>query len=163
MKRSIPWVAAPILLALAVCSLMLSGCAQKKLSDEEAYKRFVGRWVNTEYPGTLDLSQVTVIRPDYVGEDWLFPDSQQPAGQWMIKVRKTWVDKQGYTYCQSWNTRTQPESMQHSVAFLMRVDKERKVWECSVLPSSRREPPTEDAAYPDRIEKIGYYYIYYRK
>jgi len=163
MKRMLWWMAASNLLAFSIGGFMLSGCTQKKLSDEEAYKRFVGTWVNTEYPGTLELSQVTVIRPDYVGEDWLFPDSKEPAGQWTIKVRRTWVDEQGYTYCQSWNTRTQPESMRHSVAFLMRVDKERKVWEGCVRPSSLIEPPTEDAAYPEQIEKTGYYFIYYRE
>ena len=52
MKRSLPWVAASILLAFAVCGLLLSGCSrgQQSLSDEEAYKRFVGTWVNTDYP-----------------------------------------------------------------------------------------------------------------
>ena len=54
------------LIAFAVCGLLLSGCA-RKISDEQAYQRFVGTWVNTDYPGTLERSQVTVIRPDYFG------------------------------------------------------------------------------------------------
>jgi hypothetical protein len=163
MKRSLWWISVSLPLTFAVSGLMLSGCAAKKLSDEEAYQRFVGRWVNTEYPGTLELSQVTVIRPDYVGEDWLLPDSKEPAGQWTIRVHKTWVDKQGYTYCQSWATRTQPESMRGSVAFLMRVNKERKIWESCFSSGNSMEPPTEDAAYPERIDKTGFYFIYYRQ
>ena len=99
MKKYGSWLA---LVALMGCTLVLAGCKPKQAapSDEEAYKRFVGTWVNTDYPGTLPQSQITVIRPDYVGEDWLFPDSTGPAGSWTIKVKKTWVDEKGDTYCQ---------------------------------------------------------------
>ena len=157
MKRSIQWVAAPILLALAVCSLMLSGCAQEKLSDEEAYKRFVGTWVNTEYPGTLGRSQVTVIRPDYLGEDWLFPDSTGPEGQWTIKVKKIWVDKKSNIYCQyAW------KYIKGAYSFgtgLMRVDKDGKVWEATLVRAR------ETDFYPEVIDPQLHdlYYIYYRK
>jgi len=160
MKIGLSWAAISILLAIL-------GCARvpKALSDEEAYQRMVGTWVNTEYPGTLEFSQVTVIRPDYVGEDWLTPKSTSAAGQWTMKIKKTWVDEKGYTYSQSYNTRTAPEDMRHSVAFLMRVDRKGKVWECCVKPFGFGKPPSfEEAVYPEKIDpSLQWYYIYYRK
>jgi hypothetical protein len=95
-----------VLVGVVGCTLVLTGCKPKQgaLSDEEAYKRFVGTWVNTDYPGTLYQSQITVIRPDHVGEDWLFPDSTGPASQWTIKVRNQ-VEK-GDTYCQFFSKNT---------------------------------------------------------
>ncbi len=136
-----------------------------KLSDEEAYQRFVGTWVNTKYPGTLEFTQVTVIRPDYVGEDWLFPKSTVPVGEWTIKVKKTWVDEKGSVYIQSYNTRTKPEDEQHSSAALMRVDKKGKVWECCIKPFGFGKAPSfEEALYPEEIDpNLQWYWIYYRK
>ena len=155
------------LAVLAVCSLVLAACAprQQALSDEAAYQRFVGTWVNTEYPGTLMKSQVTVIRPDHVGEDWRRPDSTRAEGQWAIKVKKTWVDEKGNTYCQFYLTRTLPASMRYSVGALMRVDKKGRVWEMCDKPTGFGRIPTEDeAAYPERIDpNLQYYYIYHRK
>jgi hypothetical protein len=164
MNRNRSWLA---LAVLAVCALVLAGCApgRRSLSDAEAYQRFVGTWVNMEYPGTLMKSQVTVIRPDYVGEDWRRPDSTRAEGQWAIKVRKTWVDEKGNTYCQFYLTRTLPASMHYSVGALMRVDKRRGVWEMCDKPTGFGRIPAEDeAAYPERIDpNLQYYYIYYRK
>jgi hypothetical protein len=152
MKRSLVWV------VLVVCSLVLAGCSggRKILTDEEAYKRFVGTWVNTAYPGTLARSQVTVIRPDYVGEDWLFPNSTSPDGQWEIKVKKTWVDEKGNTYCQCF-LRYIKGSTSHLTA-LMRVDKEGKVWEITTIHTS------ENDFYPEVIDpQLQNYWVYYRK
>ena len=161
MKHSLLWI------VLASCSLVLAGCGggKKPLTDEEAYQRFVGTWVNTDYPGTLEFTQVTVIRPDYVGEDWAFPKSTVAMGEWTIRIRKTWVDEKGNIYIQSYNTRTKPEEMKHSIAALMRVDKKGKVWECVVKPFSQmRAPSFEEAVYPEKIDpSLRYYWIYYRK
>jgi hypothetical protein len=158
------------LTAFVVCVLVAMGCSGgkkplAKLSDEEAYQRFVGKWVNTDYPGTLEFTQVTVIRPDFVGEDWSFPKSTNPIGEWTIKIKKTWVDEKGNTYLQSYNTRTKPEDKQHSAAALMRVDKKGKVWECCVKPFGFGKAPSfEDAVYPEKIDpNLQWYYIYYRK
>ena len=148
-----------VLTALMLGTLVLAACTPKRkvLSDEEAYKRFVGTWVNTEYPGTLQQSQVTVIRPDYVGEDWLFPTSTAPAGRWTIKVKKTWVDAAGNTYCQSDTTRTEPETELHSAAALMRVDKEGDTWEFFTRGAGR------GGVYPEEIDTGSpSYYVYYR-
>ena len=143
------------LIAFAVCGLLLSGCA-RKISDEQAYERFVGTWVNTDYPGTLERSQVTVIRPDYVGEDWLFPDSSSPEGQWEIKVQTTWVDKKGSTYCQFF-LRYIKGSSTH-VNALMRVDKAGKLWEFTSVHTSGTD------FYPEVIDpQLQRYWVYYRK
>ena len=163
MKRYGSWLA---LVALVVSAMVLAGCApkQKALSDAEAYKRFIGTWVNTDYRGTVEQSQVTVIRPDYVLEDWQFPDSTGPAGRVTIRVKKTWVDEKGNTYCQTYNTRTHPESMRHSVAALMRVDKKGEAWEICIKPSGFGILTEDTAVYPEKIDSnLQYYYIYYRK
>ena len=158
-----------VLSLMAACAWLVLGCSgakePKQLSSEEAYQRLVGRWVNPKYPGTLDFSQVTVIRPDYVGEDWLFPESKSAAGEWTIKIKKTWVDEKGYTYVQSYNTRIKPEDKHGHAAALMRVDRKRKVWECVVKPFNPTDRPAEDnTVYPERINpELRWYWIYYRK
>jgi hypothetical protein len=147
------------LLALAACALAGCGSRQQALSDEDAYQRFVGTWVNTDYPGTLRQSQITVIRPDYVGEDWLFPASTSPEGQWTIAVEKTWVDKRGNTYCQFFVEQT--KGLVFTGEALMRVDKKKKVLEINSRQSDRSGAATR------RLEEIDptlrNYWIYYRK
>ena len=151
------WLA---LVGLVVCAMVLAGCGpkQKTLSDEEAYQRFVGTWVNTDYPGTPYQSHVTVIRPDHVGEDWLFVDSTSPAASWAIKVKKTWVDEKGDTYCQFFYQNIDFPTQKYGV--LMRVDKAGKIWESCF----KRVVTEETAVYPDEIDpSIAFYWIYYRK
>jgi hypothetical protein len=118
------------LLAFAVlaCALALTVAPKlRALSDEEAYQRFVGTWVNTEYAGTPEQAQVTVVKPDYVGEDWLTPDSKSPSAQWKFIVKKTWVDEEGNTYCQYIAPSSKNPGWLN--AWLMRVGKARKVIE----------------------------------
>ena len=145
------------------CALALASCARepKTLSEEEAYQRFVGTWVNTEYPGTLERSQVTVIRPDYVGEDRLLPASASADGEWNIKVKKTWVDEKGNTYCQFDLNYTKGSDFAGMA--LMRVDKERKVWEINSREACQ-QVSAEDLVYLERIDPLmRNYWIYYRK
>jgi hypothetical protein len=152
-------------LALVVtCVVAISGCAPKQqtLSDEEAYQRFVGTWVNTTYSGTRYQTQVTVIRPDHVGEDWPFPTSAAPVGQWDIKVKKTWVDDTGNTYCQFISSHADDPTDRS--AALMQVDKNRNVWECSLRVIGGGTQPEADVIYPEKIDQEAQvYYIYYRK
>lgn len=143
-----------------VCALVVLGGmgGKQPLSEEEAYQRFVGTFVNTEYPGTLSHSQVKVIRPDFVGEDWLLPDSTKPDGQWTIKVKKTWVDREGSTYVRFFRHYLTGDYC-NSLA-LMRVDKAGKVWECFSAEGNEEET----ARYPENLIKgAPEYYIYYRK
>jgi len=152
--------------ALVVCALVVAGgCVRsRRVSDAEAYQRFVGTFVNTAYPGTLSHSQVSVIRPDYVGEDWLFPDSAKPDGQWKIKVKRTWVDRAGNTYCQFYSSYIAGyyADVKRTSRALMRVDKAGKVWECFSVCGSEGEA----GKYPEPenlIKGAPEYYIYYRK
>ena len=125
MNRNRSWLA---LAAAAACALVLSGCAPKKaLTDEEAYQRFVGTWMNTEYAGTPEQVQVTVVKPDHVGEDYPLPDSTSPTAHWNFIVQKTWVDEKGNTNCQYIAPSTRNPGWLN--AWLMRVDKARKVLE----------------------------------
>lgn len=152
------------LTVLVFCILILAACApkQKVLSDEEAYKRFVGTWVNTEYPGTPERTQVTVIRPDYIGEDWPFPTSAVPDGKWTIKVKKTWGDEKGNTYCQFFLKNE--EDSTHRTAALMRVDKKGEVWEFCKKSYGFGNLTEETAIYPEEIDTgLQSYLVYYRK
>ena len=77
------------LLPLVFLPLVLAGCKPKQaaLSDEEAYKRFVGTWVNTDYPGTLAQSQMqavylsvfVILIPAIILSGLLFPRNNMPA------------------------------------------------------------------------------------
>ncbi|OHD68006.1 MAG: hypothetical protein A2177_07850 [Spirochaetes bacterium RBG_13_68_11] len=152
------------LTALVISALVLAACAPKQrvLSDEEAYKRFVGTWVNTEYPGTPERTKVTVIRPDYVGEDWPFPTSTVLDGQWTIKIKKTWVDEKGNTYCQFFGRYV--EDPTHRFAALMRVDQKGEVWEDCSKAVGVGDNAEDRAVYPEKIDSsLSSYWIYYRK
>jgi len=76
---------------LAACAATMSGWAQQKLSDEEAYRRFVGTWVNEVYPGDMFQPEMRVIRADRVGEDRLFASSRtsiRKTGAGLMRVDK---------------------------------------------------------------------------
>jgi bla regulator protein BlaR1 len=145
-------------LVIGILALLGGAGARGAPSTEEAYQRFVGNWVNAENPGTLRQSQVTVIRPDYVGEDWLFPDSTSPEGQWSIKVKKTWVDEKGNTYCQFYLRYT--KGMKFGGAGLMRVDRKGQALEIN----SRKASEEDTSRYLENINpELQAYWIYYRR
>jgi hypothetical protein len=152
-----PFAAPAILLTFA---LALMGCPRspRALSDEEAYQRFVGIWVNNNYPGTLHQSQLTVIRPDFVGEDRLFPDSSTAEGEWRIKVEKTWVDPKGNTLCR-FQIRYYKGSNFVGTA-LMQVDRRGKVLQIN----SREACEHSTVDFLERIDPLmNNYWVYYRK
>ena len=147
--------------AALVLIAVLSGCARKPgvLSNEEAYKRFVGTWVNTDFPGTPARPQMFVVRPDYVSEDWQLPDSPSPAGRAKIVVKKSWTDGEGYTYQQwFWDYIDAPPDW-FGIA-VTRVDKAGKVLEQLNLVGR----PEDTESYPEEIIPGGNaYFIYYRQ
>jgi hypothetical protein len=158
MNRNLSWMA---LAAVAACALVLVGGAPKlqALSDEEAYQCFVGTWVNTKYAGTSDNAQVTVVKPDYVGEDWPTPDSTSPTAQWKFIVKKTWADEKGNTYCQYIAPSTNNPGWLN--AWLMKVDKARKVIEFQWGSAQTSESAL---VFPETIDPKGpMYFILYRK
>jgi hypothetical protein len=158
MNRNRYWLA---LAATAACALALSGCAPKKaLTDEEAYQRFVGTWLNTEYAGTPEQVQVQVNKPDYAMEEWLTPEATGPVNQWKAIVKKTWVDEKGKIYCQYIAASSDHPGWLN--AWLMRVDKARKVLEFQYGGYGLSEAALK---IPDSIDpnKSQEYWIYYRK
>jgi len=148
--------------AAVACGLALLGCAPKQqtLSDQEAYQRFVGTWVNTDYAGTPEQVQVQVNKPDYAMEEWLTPDSAGPSNQWKAVVKKTWVDEKGKTYCQYIAASTNYPGWLN--AWLMRVDKARKVLEFQYGGATTSEGTL---AFPETIDPNNrqMYWVYYRK
>jgi len=145
--------------AFVACALVVvGGCVRgRRLSNEEAYQRFAGTFVNTTYPGTIKQPQVTVTRPNHVMETWPFPDSEKPERQWEVRVKKTWVDPEGNTYCQFYGS--DMGFCGYNLA-LIRLDKEGKVWEYFASPGKEEE--TE--RYPTSIIRgAPEYRIYYRK
>ena len=158
---------AVVLLAAVVA--VMSGWTQQKLSEEQAFLRFVGTWVNEVYPGDMFQPEVRVIRADQVGEDRLFASSTDACAVWAIKVLKTWTDPKGSTCCQfSWKMTEGflPDYSRSSVrktgSGVMRVDKAGKIWEATLLwggseGACPKEIDTEARTYAYR------YFIYYRK
>jgi hypothetical protein len=148
------------LAVLLACIAGFAGCARtpKVLTNEEAYKRFVGTWVNTEYPGTAERPQVFIIRPDYVAEEKPRPDSTNISGKSTMTLKKSWTDEKGYTYCQwFWDYVDAPPDW--AGVALTRVDKAGKVLEQLALPGR----PEDTADYPEEIiPGANAYFIFYR-
>jgi hypothetical protein len=159
MNRNRSWSA---LCAAAVWVLALSGCAtqQQALSDQEAYQRFVGTWVNTGYAGTPEQVQVQVNKPDYAMEEWLTLDSAGPTNQWKAAIKKTWLDEKGKTYCQYTAASTNHPGWLN--AWLMRVDKARKVLEFQYGGATTSEGAL---AFPETVDPNDRqnYWVYYRR
>ena len=159
MKRCFPWVAVSILLAFAFGSLLLSGCAPKKSSAEEAYKCFVGTWENTEAKADQAFGKV-VLQPDYIMKLWVGKDSPSPYAA-KVAVKKTWVDAEGGLCCQYFFTFFERNKARG--LGLMRLDKAEKVLELN------QKYGKEDDAHPDQIERQSpgkdwtLYMIFYRK
>ena len=147
--------------AVLLCALVLLGGARWKemLSNEQAYQRVVGTWVNLAYPGAQQRSQVTVIRPDNVAEDRPSPTSTVLDGQWTITVKRTWVDDKANNYCQFFGRYI--EGSTRKFAGLMRVDKAGKAIEFQYGSYSVAEGTL---AFPETIDSNREtYWIYYRQ
>jgi beta-lactamase regulating signal transducer with metallopeptidase domain len=146
--------------ALVVCVLILAGGVRIRQEpwDEQLFQRFVGRWVNEQYSGAYPQPQVTVIRPDYIGEEYSYRDSMRLSAQWTIQVRALWVDELGRTCCQFFS---QPiEGIPLNTVTLMRIDREGKVCEmnCAIVADK------DSARYPEQIDPLlTKYWIYYRE
>ena len=145
---------------LVVCVLVLAGGVRVRQEgwDEELFQRFVGRWVNAQYPGSYPQPQVTAIRADYLGEEYPFTHSTRVSARWTIQVKRLWVDAQGYAYCQFFSRPI--EGFPLSTVTLMRVDREGRVCEMNTeIVADERS-----ARYPQRIEPLlSKYWIYYRE
>jgi hypothetical protein len=146
--------------ALLVCVLILAGGVRIRQApwDELLFQKFVGRWVNEQYSGAYPQPQVTVIRPDYIGEEYPYTDSMRLSAQWTIQVRALWVDEQGRACCQFFS---QPiVGIPLNTVTLMRIDREGKVCEMN----SAIVADQESAKYPEQIDPLlTKYWIYHRE
>jgi len=145
---------------LVICVLVAAGGTGVRQApwNEALFQRFVGRWVNEQYSGAFAQPQVTVITPDYLGEEWAYPDSARVAARYTVEVRRLWVDAQGYTYCQFFSRPL--EGMPLNTVTLMRVDSERKVCEMNTSIVATEA----SAVYPDQINPLWTkYWIYFRE
>ncbi len=142
-------------------SLLAGNCgAGKPGSAEQAYRKFVGEWVNLEYPGVQPNVQKVVIREDFAGEDWDKPGDAASDGVWDIKVHKCWTDWKGSTYCQFYYRYV--ERYPERGPALMRVSRNGKVLELNTRWGQ------EGSEYPENIDPkavsgTAFYFKYYRK
>ena len=168
MKRGTVLLTCTLLVACAL--IALSGAAGRKtISNEEAYAKFVGEWVNMEYVGVYDHPQKLVIKPDYVEEDWSNSTDPQPSALCDIKLKKAWTDRKGNTYCQFYAAYTigggipKKDLVGENYVALMRVDESGKILEIN------RRYGKEGSEYFEKIDpnlkplEGGWYWIYHRK
>jgi hypothetical protein len=144
----------------------MSGAAGKKaIPNEEAWQKFVGEWVNTESWGAcFENPQKIVIKPEFMGENWILSTQSSPTVEWQVEVKKCWTDGKGNTYCQ-FLQRLINTPWKYGVTgiCLMRVDKADSVLE---MIWKDGEVYSE---YPEKIDpKVkriseGDYFIYYSK
>jgi hypothetical protein len=136
---------------------------QEKISNEDAWKKIVGEWVNTEYSGSQPYTQKTVVRPDFQCEDWDKLTDTTPSGVWAAKLNNSWKDEKGYLYCQlSWEYVSQEFKGNKGVQ-LWRLDPSGKDLEFKswVTTDVSRFPNTIKENEPGM--KPSFYFIYHRK
>jgi beta-lactamase regulating signal transducer with metallopeptidase domain len=153
-----------VLTVAASCVVVLASCVhvQRPLKAEEGWARLVGTWVNHEYQGdcTGNYVEQMIIKPGFVGEGWNRVTDTACSGAWTAKVKKTWTDWRGNTYCQYF---FRYPGYPVTGAALMRVDRSGKVLELNSRTSQ------ESGTYPEVIDprataqKSWYYFIYYRE
>ena len=167
MKKS-AWVLAATLLVLV--ALVVLGCAatREKLTQETAWKKLVGTWVNTAYAGPQPYVQKLVIKPGLIGEDWLMVDSPAADGTWVVTPKKLWTDAQGHVYLQGFNRYNEEVTASGvptgTARVLFRTDKSANTLELTAALGG-----VEGGVYPEKInpeakpEYLEIYFIYHRK
>ena len=116
----------------------------KRLSDEEAYQRFVGTWQNREAELEQPFAKV-VVQPDYIVKFWLRVDSPSANKALSAEVKRTWVDEEGGTRCQFFFAFF--EGSKGQGLGLLRLDRARKVLELNMKYAGEQD------AHPDQIER----------
>jgi hypothetical protein len=149
--------------AAVVCLLTLAGAAGVRPPpwDEALFRRFVGRWVNQRGAGTYVAPDLTVIRSDHIGEDWLLAGSGGPemCSRWTIEVKGLWTDAEGNTWCRFLST-PREGAYPVTMANLMRVDWRGEVCEMNCS----RVGTGQTASYPEAIDPLWTkYWIYQRE
>jgi hypothetical protein len=181
-------VLAAFVIAVAAIVFFLAGCAgtPKAIPDEEAWSRFVGEWMcpDTATVGNL-YPALQVYEADLLGKWYYFSGATAPNLVLRFKPRKSWVDSEGYVYCQVHFQKTEigAYSSAFECAGLMRIDKTGKVLEINAISGVSEQGSMADWAYkqleqtdPELAKKLpasssggsqmggwlGIYWIYYR-
>lgn len=133
------WLALASILLAPCALLVLGGQDAKSQADVEVYKLFLGTWQNNNTESTQPYEKV-VFKPEGL-VDW-YPHTYSPKpSEFTYKLRKTWVDAAGRTYCQySYRCKS------CRGLGLMRLDKARKVLEVN------EKMGRETDACPEQIE-----------
>jgi beta-lactamase regulating signal transducer with metallopeptidase domain len=149
--------------AAVVCLMVLAGAAGFRPPpwNEALFQRFVGRWANQRGGGTYTAPDLTVIRPDHIGEDWLLPGSvaADMCSRWTIEVKGLWTDAEGNTWCRFLSTPLQG-AYPVTMANLMRVDPRGEICEMNCTPVGAGRT----ARYPEAIDPLWTkYWVYTRE
>ena len=149
-----------MVLALAV-AWALAGCsrAPQALSDEQAFQRFVGTWENLEAQGEQTYSKL-IVQPDCTVKAWVRPDSPRTR-EFSAKLKKTWVDAEGATFCQFFFTYI--DGTKYQGQGLMRVDKARKVLELNKKFGKEEDPYSSEIERQNPGANWALYMVLYRK
>jgi hypothetical protein len=90
-----------MVVALAAATIPLGSHADTTaMSNEDAWARIVGDWVNPEYSGAPPYSQRLVFGADLQMTDCPFVDGPNTLTVASIKPKKSWTDGDGNVYCQ---------------------------------------------------------------
>jgi hypothetical protein len=155
------------LLIVAGLFVLSAAASREKRTEEAAWARFIGTWVNMEYAGPQPYVQMLVVKPGFIGEDWLYPADPKPDGTWHARPKKVWTDGEGNTCLQFFCTYAEPHTASGvptgTSRALYRMDRSGKTLEMTMTVGG------EEGVYPEKInpdakiEYFSYYFIYHRK
>jgi hypothetical protein len=98
-----------------------------------------------------------VVKPDFIGEDWLYPTDAKPDGIWRVKPKKVWTDREGNTYLQFFSSYTEPITASGvptgTASVLMRMDRKGEILEFTA------NYGPEEGDYPEKIDPNAKYRI----
>ncbi|TFH49050.1 MAG: hypothetical protein E4H01_05090 [Lysobacterales bacterium] len=163
--------------AVGAIIVILSACVgtPETISHEEAWSRFVGQWTNPENT----VGEVTLIPPELVYEadftvKFIVAPNIGRTAVFKVRPRRSWVDAEGYVYCQVHLQYLEGWQMRMSeAAALLRVDKLGRTLEMNLIREVPEEGENSKYAYqnlkridPQLGKKLGSltsYWIYHRK
>jgi beta-lactamase regulating signal transducer with metallopeptidase domain len=157
------WLFTGAMCVMAAVILLGGMAAREKPSDQEVWNKFVGAWVNEEYPGYQPYVQKLVLRPDMVGEDWNKVTDTTADSAWAVKVHKSWTDDKGYLYCQLQYEYVSEKWKGSAGVGLQRLDPTGKVFELNswVTKDFSRFPEGITESPPDA--RPSFYFMYHRR
>jgi hypothetical protein len=142
-----------VVAAVVASVVVLAGCAgtPKAMSNEEAWRKFVGEWVNLQYVGRNPDVQKWEIGSDLVVRWFGLATQTDTAWAFRVKIKKQWEDADGNTCCQVFFKFIEP-NIGEGLA-LYRVDAAGKVFEVNAIPYAPEEGKAAEVALK-HLEKI---------